>query len=251
MIGGNLLIQFQNVSRTFQQGSHQHHAVQNVSFSIATGYSFGIIGQSGAGKSTLLRFINKLDSPTSGQVFVNDQDIAHLSPKETRAYQKSIGTIFQHFNLLNNLTVEDNILLPLQLHAYPQALEIDEVLHFVGLEGKRHAYPSALSGGQKQRVGIARALITKPQILLCDEPTSALDEATQLEIIDVLKQARQSFDMTMVIVSHQLNVIKELCQAAAFMQDGQLVEIIPIESSPKPQQTASYLDHVKEVLSHG
>lgn len=249
-MGGIFLIQFQNVTRTFQQGQQKHHAVEKVSFSISKGQSFGIIGQSGAGKSTLLRFINKLDQPSQGQILVNGQDIAKLPPKETRAYQKSVGTIFQHFNLLNNLTVAENILLPLQLHAYQDVMDLDEILQFVGLENKKHAYPRALSGGQKQRVGIARALIIKPQILLCDEPTSALDEGTQFEIIDVLKQARQSFDMTMVIVSHQLNIIKELCQEAAFMDDGQLVEIIPIQDSQSSGRSLSYLDRVKEVLSH-
>lgn len=244
------MIEFQNVSRTFQQGNQLHHAVNDVSFSIPRGQSFGIIGQSGAGKSTLLRFINKLDQPNQGSVLVKGRDLAKFSARETRSYQKSVGTIFQHFNLLNNLTVAENILLPLQLHTYQNVMNLDDILHFVGLETKKHAYPRTLSGGQKQRVGIARALIIQPEILLCDEPTSALDEGTQLEIIDVLKQARQSFDMTMVIVSHQLNVIKELCQQAAFMENGHLVEMISIQTPQTNGPSLSYLDHVKEVLSH-
>ena len=159
--------------------------------------------------------------------------------------------IFQQFNLLGNKTVEENILLPLQLHNYNDALDIDQILKFVGLEDKRNSYPSELSGGQKQRVGIARGLISRPKILLCDEPTSALDEITKREIVDLLNRVAETFDITILIVTHELDVVKNLCDRVAILEKGQLVDVFELSNEPDTiKSTNSYYELAKEVLGY-
>ena len=209
-----------------------------------------LIGSGGAGKSTLLRFINALETPDKGKVIVDDVDVQQLTKKNLRLFKKQMGMIFQQFNLLSNKTVEENIQVPLKVYRHQEVVPMETVLDFVGLKDKRHSYPSELSGGQKQRVGIARALITKPTILLCDEPTSALDESTTKEIVHVLKKAHQEFGMTVVIVTHELEVIKELCTRAAVMEKGKLVDTIQVKQKTDQTNYKTYHERALEVLGN-
>lgn len=245
------MIQFNDVTKTFMGLDGAFNAIDYVSLSVEEHEIFGLIGESGAGKSTLMRFINALEIPTEGTVTVDGKDISQLKKQRLREHQKDIGMIFQQFNLLDNKTVEENIQLPLELHKYDDPLSVDEVLKFAGLEDKRNTYPAQLSGGQKQRVGIARALVTRPQILLCDEPTSALDERMTDEIIQVLRRAHEAFDMTIVIVTHELNVIKQLCERAAVLDDGSLIDVIDVNREIEQRQIKSYHERVIEVLKDG
>lgn len=225
-------------------------AIDQVSLSIKTNERFGVIGESGAGKSTLMRFINALESPDKGKILVDGVDVSTLSRKELRTHQQNIGMIFQQFNLLSNKTVEDNVHLPLELSKQSNALSVDEVLEFVGLADKKRNYPAQLSGGQKQRVGIARALITQPKILLCDEPTSALDQNTTEEIVDVLKKAHKEFGMTIVVVTHELNVIKDLCDRSGIMDRGKLIDVVDVKPSSTEREFRPYHERALEVLTH-
>lgn len=245
---GSKLIELKNISKKFIGKNGPFKAVDNVSLVIEDNELFGVIGESGAGKSTLLRFINALEKPDSGQVLVNGVDVQQLTKKELRLHQKQISMIFQQFNLLSNKTVEENIKLPLELYDYKQTLPIETVLDFVGLKDKQHSYPAELSGGQKQRVGIARALITRPTILLCDEPTSALDQSTTKEIVAVLKKAHEQFGMTVVIVTHELEVIKELCTRAAVIEEGKLIDTIQVKRQSSQREFKSYHERALEVL---
>lgn len=226
--GVSRLINMNGVTKTYQGKNGLFNAVDDVSIKIDENEIFGLVGESGAGKSTLLRFINALETPSEGRVTVDDTDVFSLSGKKLRQHQKGIGMIFQQFNLLNNKSVRENIHLPLELHKYENPLTVEEVLAFVGLPDKADNFPSQLSGGEKQRVGIARALITRPKILLCDEPTSALDESTAEEIVDVLKRAHDAFDMTILVVTHELNVIKSMCRRCAVLEKGRLIDVIDI-----------------------
>lgn len=248
--GGCGLIDMKGVTKSFVGNNGNFKAVDNVSLSIKDKEIFGIIGESGAGKSTLMRFVNALEKPDSGHVIVDGIDVGTLGKSGLRKHQKDIGMIFQHFNLLNNKTVEENIKLPLELHKYKNPLPVDDVIKFVGLDNKWNNYPAELSGGEKQRVGIARALVTRPKILLCDEPTSALDEKTTDEIVDVLRKAQNEFDMTVVIVTHELNVIKQLCHRAAILERGRLIDTIEIQHSGTDRTDQSYYERVLEVLQN-
>lgn len=245
------LIELKQVSKRYQGQDGMFSAVDNVSLTIEDREIFGIIGESGAGKSTLIRFINALEQIDEGEVWVNNERVDCFNKKQLRHHRKDVGMIFQQFNLLNNLTVEDNILLPLSLHHYEDTIAIDELLEFVGLADKRYHYPGQLSGGQKQRVGIARTLLTKPKILLCDEPTSALDANRTDEIVAVLKKAHQRFEMTIVLVTHELDVIQNLCQRVAIMDAGKLVDVLAIQTNTAFKETKSYHERVLEVLKHG
>lgn len=243
------MIEFKNVSKSFASKDGPLRAIKNISFSIEKNEIFGIIGESGAGKSTLLRFINALETPSEGSVEVNGTNVAGLNKRDLRLFKKNIGMIFQQFNLLGNKTVEENILLPLELHRYEDALDLEEILQFVGLEDKRNSYPSELSGGQKQRVGIARGLITRPQILLCDEPTSALDEITKREIVDLLARVSKKFDITILIVTHELDIVKDLCDRVAILEEGELVDVLEISRKTAVLQSdISYRQLAREVL---
>lgn len=245
------MIKFNAISKTFTNKDGPTKAIDKVSLEIEKNEIFGIIGESGAGKSTLLRFINALERPDKGTVFVDGIDVHTLNNKKLRQLKKNIGMIFQQFNLLNNKTVKENILLPLQLHDYDDPLDIDQVLDFVGLTDKIDSYPRELSGGQKQRVGIARGLITRPKILLCDEPTSALDENTKREIVALLAQAAEEFDITILIVTHELDVAKKLCERVAILDQGKLIDLIKVnQSDPYENIDIVYSDLAREVLSH-
>ena len=238
-----------NTTKRFEGKSGSFLAVDNISLSIKDQEIFGVVGESGAGKSTLVRFINALERPDSGQVLVDNVEVMSLSKGELQYFRKDIGMIFQQFNLLNNKTVAENVHLALEIHPCDDPLSVDEVLSFVGLSDKKDHYPSQLSGGQKQRVGIARALVTRPKILLCDEPTSALDAKMTDEIVSVLKRAHAKFNMTIVIVTHELDVIKAMCHRTAILEHGKLVDVLDIKESDYMPEAKSYHDRVLEVLT--
>ncbi|ALZ88275.1 metal ABC transporter ATP-binding protein [Aerococcus urinaeequi] len=245
------MIEFKQVAKEFMNSGNRIQALDQVTLTIQDQEIFGLVGESGAGKSTLLRFINALERPTSGQVVVDDVSVNELSAKELRTFRKDISMVFQQFNLLNNKTVAENVALPLSLHKYDNPLTVDEVLGFVGLADKGNHYPSQLSGGQKQRVGIARALITRPKFLLADEPTSALDTRTTGEIVKVLKAAYDAYPMTMIVVTHELEVIKALCQRAAILENGQVSQVLAVQSDIQAvsDNSQSYAQQVLEVLA--
>lgn len=242
------MIQFQKVAKQFSGLDGPVRAIDEIDLTIQDNELFGVIGESGAGKSTLLRFINALETPDSGKVIVGDQEVNLLSKKALRRHQQQIGMVFQQFNLLNNKTVQQNIELPLNLHKYSNPLSVEQVIKFVGLEDKKNQYPSQLSGGQKQRVGIARALISRPNILLCDEPTSALDQNTTDEIVEVLRKVHEEFEMTIVIVTHELSVVKNLCDRAAIMEEGKLIETIKVSRPSEAKAFQPYHQRAVEVL---
>jgi len=224
------VITFKNVSKTFT-GSSDVHALKGISLSIPAGEIFGIIGQSGAGKSTLIRCINMLERPDSGEVWVNGVLMNDLSDKELRKARKQTGMIFQHFNLLNSRTVLQNIAFPLELAGCSRKSVRDKVsslADLVGLSDKLNSYPSQLSGGQKQRVGIARALATEPKILLCDEATSALDPETTTAVLSLLRKINEQLNLTIVLITHEMAVIQEICDSVAVLEDGVLEETGPV-----------------------
>lgn len=220
-------IEIKDVSVTFKLKGHDVQAVKDVSLNIEKGEIYGIVGLSGAGKSTLVRTINGLQQPTAGTVTIEDTDITHANKKTLAATRKKIGFIFQNFNLVNNRTVAQNIAFALTAGGYPekqQPEKIEELLGLVGLQDRKDTYPGQLSGGQKQRVGIARALANDPDILLCDEATSALDLETAEEIITILKDINTRLNITIVFITHQLEVAKDLFDRVAVMENGEIVE---------------------------
>lgn len=244
------MIEFENVSKVFPGKENEVEALKNVSLKIETGDIYGIIGFSGAGKSTLLRTINALEKPTEGRVLIDGEDINRLSPSELRKKRKSIGMIFQQFNLLETKTVYENVALPLKLNKVPKEQikkKVDEILEFVELSDKKEAYPAKLSGGQKQRVGIARALATEPSILLSDESTSALDPKTTAAILKLLKRINQELHITIVLITHEMNVIQSICNHVAVMENGEVVEngdVIDIFSMPRKGITKNFVKTV-------
>lgn len=223
-------------------------AVDDVSLKVEKGDIYGIVGFSGAGKSTLVRTINLLQRPTSGDVVVNGESLLDLSNKDLRAKRKNIGMIFQHFNLLNNITVLDNVIYPIRKLKIPKEEKIaraKELLEVVGIGNKADSYPRELSGGQQQRCAIARALASKPDILLCDEATSSLDPKTTKQILKLLKELNESLGLTIVIITHQMEVVKDLCNKCAVMQNGKIVEAgstLDIFANPKDQLTREFVD---------
>lgn len=222
------MITLHNVSKSFLR----FQAIQSVSLSIKKGEIHGIIGASGAGKSTLLRLMNLLEVPDEGEVEVNGQTLTNLNGKQLRQARKSIGMIFQHFNLVANKTVFENVAVSLKLAKFPRkgrSERVKECLQFVGLSSFMDKYPAQLSGGQKQRVAIARALANNPQVLLCDEPTSSLDPNTSAELLTVLQDINRTFGVTIVVVSHEMDVIKSICSRVTVMNEGQVFETVSIE----------------------
>jgi len=220
-------IVFEDVSKTFTGRAATTAALRGVRLEVEPGSIFGVIGYSGAGKSTLIRTVNGLERPTSGRVLVDDVDIAALAGPALRQAQKRTGMIFQQFNLLETVGVRDNVALPLRLDGVAKAdarARADEVLDFVGLAAKADGYAGELSGGQKQRVGIARALVRNPKILLSDEATSALDPTTTVQIIELLRSINREYGTTILVVTHEMDVIKELADRVAVMADGEVVE---------------------------
>ena len=248
--GDGFMIEFQNVSKIFKTKECEVKALENVSLTIEDGDIYGIIGFSGAGKSTLIRTINALEVPTSGKVLVDGEDINALKQSKLRQKRKKIGMIFQQFNLLESKTVYHNIALPLILEKAPKE-EIDkkvkEVLRFVELEDKKDVYVSQLSGGQKQRVGIARALTTTPDILLCDEATSALDPQTTESILKLLKKINREMGVTILLITHQMQVAQMICNKVAVMENGQVVEsgsVLDVFGKPQAPVTRRFVQTV-------
>ena len=256
------MIQIKNLSKTFHSGDKEVHALKDVNLTIEDGEIYGIIGYSGSGKSTLIRCINRLEEPDSGEVLVGDVDITKLSERELREKRKKIGIIFQHFNLLKNDTVYKNVARPL-IYAGVDKKEIknrvDKLLDIVGLSDKKKNYPSQLSGGQKQRVAIARALAEEPDILLCDEATSALDPDTTKQIIALLKKLNKELNLTMIVVTHQMEVIRDLCTKVAVLSKGEVVDegktldVFAKSENPVTIQFANGLfqtEEIQEVIKH-
>ncbi|MBE6909864.1 MAG: ATP-binding cassette domain-containing protein [Ruminococcaceae bacterium] len=242
------MIELQNVSKVFETKNRTVEAVRNVSLHIAKGEIYGIIGFSGAGKSTLVRCINMLERPTSGTVTVDGIDMASLRPDALRRERKKIGMIFQQFNLMPSRTAFDNIALALHGSGLTRA-QIDEkvskLLEYVDLSDRAQSYPSQLSGGQKQRVAIARALASDPKVLLCDEATSALDPQTTRSILALLRRLNTELGITVVVITHEMNVIKRICDRVAVMENGQVVEegdVFSVFAAPREQITKDFIN---------
>ena len=242
------MIRLENISKDFVVDGKTVHAVKDVTIEIDKGQIFGIIGFSGAGKSTLVRCINLLERPTSGKVFLEDTELTALPYKKLREARQKIGMIFQSFNLMPSRTVYENIELPLKHNGYPKdkrKQRIEELRSLVELSDKGNNYPSQLSGGQKQRVAIARALAGDPKVLLCDEATSALDPKTTSQILALLKKLNQELKLTIVIITHQMSVVKDICDRAAVMEQGEVIEqgyVYDLFSNPKTKLTKSFMD---------
>ncbi|KAA5969203.1 methionine ABC transporter ATP-binding protein MetN [Pantoea sp. M_9] len=231
------MIKLENITKVFQQGSRTIQALSGVSLHVPAGQIYGVIGSSGAGKSTLIRCVNLLERPTSGRVLVDGQDLTALSSGELTLARRQIGMIFQHFNLMNSRTVAGNVALPLELGNLSRdqiKARVSELLELVGLNDKHDSWPANLSGGQKQRVAIARALASNPKVLLCDEATSALDPATTRSILELLKDINRRLSITILLITHEMDVVKRICDQVAVISNGELIE----------------KDSVSEVFSH-
>ena len=233
------MIELKNITKSFRQKDRIVTALSGVSLTVAAGKIFGVIGASGAGKSTLIRCVNLLELPTSGEVIVDGQNLTGLSRQQLAKARRQIGMIFQHFNLLSSRTVFENIAFPLELDNIPEdeiKKRVTDLLKLVGLEEKYNDYPSSLSGGQKQRVAIARTLASNPKVLLCDEATSALDPATTSSILALLKDINRRLNITILLITHEMSVVKAICDEVAVISDGKLIEqgsVSTIFSRPK------------------
>jgi D-methionine transport system ATP-binding protein len=220
-----------NLVKTFADGPRRIEALRGVSLDIPEGEIYGIVGHSGAGKTTLIRCLNLLERPTSGQVLLDDEDLTALPPQELRRRRQRIGMVFQHFHLLSSRSVLGNVTFPLEVQGVDKARRRERglaLLDLVGLADRAHDYPSRLSGGQKQRVGIARALAGAPRVLLCDEPTSALDTRTSEQILGLLQEINQHLGVTIVIITHEIPVVRAVCGSAALLADGRVVDAGPL-----------------------
>ncbi|MCI0429701.1 MAG: methionine ABC transporter ATP-binding protein [Rhodospirillales bacterium] len=241
------MVRFERVGKVFQGPGGRVTALSDVSLSVRPGEIFGIIGRSGAGKSTLIRCINALERPTAGRIIADGEDITQLDRPRLVALRRRVGMIFQHFNLLSSGTVYDNVALPLEiagLGGHAVHSKVRSLLDLVGLFEKRASYPANLSGGQKQRVGIARALVHDPRILLCDEATSALDPETTLAILALLKEINRRLGVTIILITHEMAVIKEICDRVAVLNDGVLVEegaVADVFATPQSEVTRGLL----------
>jgi D-methionine transport system ATP-binding protein len=248
------MITIDNVTKTFPAKTGDVTALKDVSLTIQEGEIFGIIGYSGAGKSTLIRLLNGLEVPTSGKVIVDGQEISKIKGAILRKTRQQIGMVFQHFNLLWSRTVKENIAFPLEIAKIPKQKRekrVQELIQLVGLEGKEEAYPSQLSGGQKQRVGIARALANNPKVLLCDEATSALDPKTTDSILELLKSINQKFGITIVLITHEMHVIRKICHRVAVMEYGSVVEVGSVQEvfkHPKAEVTKRFIQQEEAVF---
>jgi D-methionine transport system ATP-binding protein len=244
------MITFEKVSKKFRSKDKEITAVNEVSLSVNKGEIFGVIGFSGAGKSTLLRLVNLLERPSTGKVMVNGREISSLSQKELRKQRQQIGMIFQNFNLFNSRTVFGNVAYPLKLAGAPKEVinqKVNDLLKFVGLADKANHFPEQLSGGQKQRVGIARALATSPDILICDEATSALDPETTGEILNLLKKVNAEYNVTILLITHEMQVIRKICDRVAVMENGRVIEegtVFDLFTNPQTRTTQNFISSV-------
>jgi len=241
------MIKIENLNKTFITKKREVHALHNINLEISAGEIFGIIGHSGAGKSTLLRCINLLESPTTGKITVADEELTALSAKNVRDARRKIGMIFQHFNLMPSRTVLGNVLFALRKSDMTKEQKVNkalELLELVGLSHRTESYPSSLSGGEKQRVAIARALVNDPLVLLCDEATSALDPETTASILRLLKKVAEQLQVTIVLITHSMDVIKEICDRVAVIEDGMVKEegkVLDIFSNPQSEVTKQFV----------
>ncbi|GIN63852.1 methionine import ATP-binding protein MetN 2 [Robertmurraya siralis] len=244
------MIEFQNLRKVYKSSGQQVTALDGINLTISKGEIFGVIGFSGAGKSSLIRCVNLLERPTSGKVIIDGHELTSLPVKKIREVKKNIGMVFQHFNLLNSKTVFANVAMPLTLAKVDKAQikkRVHELLEFVGLADKADYHPDQLSGGQKQRVGIARALATQPSILLCDEATSALDPQTTSSILQLLKKINQEYKITILIITHEMSVIREICDKVAVIEGGKIIEegsVFDVFSAPKTATARNFVSTV-------
>ena len=241
------MIEIKDVNKVFYQGERTINALSDINLTIAQGSIYGVIGSSGAGKSTLIRCVNLLERPSSGNVIVDGIDLTELSSQELTLARRKIGMIFQHFNLLASRNVFDNVSLPLELAGVNKKaikIKVDSLLELVGLSDKSDSYPANLSGGQKQRVAIARALASDPKVLLCDEATSALDPATTQSILELLRKINQELNLTILLITHEMAVVKGICSEVAIIGAGKLVEQGPVGdifAHPKTQLARQFI----------
>lgn len=248
------MIRAEHISKEFITEAGIIRAVDDVSFHVEKGEIYGIIGLSGAGKSTLVRLVNRLEEPSGGKIFVDGVDILSLSEKALLEERKSIGMIFQHFNLFAQKTIWDNIAYPLRISGWSKAEiqdRVDRLIAFIGLEDRARSYPAELSGGQQQRVAIARALATGPKILLSDEGTSALDPKNTKQVLELLDKARREFGTTIIMITHQMEVAKAICQRVAVMDRGKIVEegrTREVFFHPRHPVTRSFLSREEEIV---
>jgi D-methionine transport system ATP-binding protein len=246
------MIVLKQIKKIFDHGKTPITAVDDVSLTVEQGQIYGIIGYSGAGKSTLIRLLNGLEKPTSGSVVINGQDIAAARGEALRQARLKISMVFQHFNLLWSRTVSENIAFSMQIAGAPKAkikARVAELVELVGLKGRENAYPSQLSGGQKQRVGIARALANSPDVLLCDEATSALDPQTTDQILDLLLDINRRFGLTIVLITHEMHVVRKICDRVAVMENGRVVEegeVIQVFTHPQQPITRQFVRQVSQ-----
>ena len=251
------MIEVKNLIKEFKTEDGTFKALDDLSFKVNRGEIFGVIGLSGAGKSTLVRCINRLEEPTSGEITIDGKSIINLSEKELRAARKDIGMIFQYFNLFMQKTVAENIAYPLEISGVSKSdieKRVDELLNFIDLKEKKNSYPSELSGGQKQRVAIARAIATNPSILLSDEGTSALDPANTESVLNLLKKIVKEFNMTIIMITHQMEVAKEICDRIAVMQAGKIIEeneTKELFKNPKTSVTRSFIKNLEDEVEEG
>jgi D-methionine transport system ATP-binding protein len=244
------LIELIDVHKTFERNKERIEALRGVSLKVEKGDIFGVIGYSGAGKSTLIRMVNGLERPTRGEVVVDGKSLNGIGGKVLRELRQSIGMIFQHFNLLETKTVFDNVAMPLVLTGKNRReirQRTEELLEYVGLSGKANSYPKELSGGQKQRVGIARALANNPRILLCDEATSALDPQTTMSILELLRRINREYNITIMLITHEMGVIQKICNKVAVMEKGRIIEqgdVIDVFGNPQHPTTRSFVETV-------
>ena len=246
------MIVLSNISKVFDNGKQALTAVDNVNLTIEQGQIYGIIGYSGAGKSTLIRLLNGLEKPSVGSVTINGQDISAAKGEALRQARLKISMVFQHFNLLWSRTVKENIAFSMQIAGVPKAqiqARVAELVELVGLKGRENAYPSQLSGGQKQRVGIARALANHPDVLLCDEATSALDPQTTDQILDLLLDINRRFNLTIVLITHEMHVVRKICDRVAVMENGKVVEegdVLSVFTHPQQPITRQFVRQVSQ-----
>jgi len=246
------MISIKNLKKIFSLDKKPITAVDSLSIEIEEGEIFGVIGYSGAGKSTLVRLLNRLEEPTDGSIVIDGKEMTKLKGKNLRQARQEIGMIFQHFNLLWSRTTEENIAFPLEIAGVPKEerqKKVQELVDLVGLAGKEKAYPSQLSGGQKQRVGIARALANNPKVLLCDEATSALDPETTNSILDLLVAINKTLGLTIILITHEMHVIRKICHRVAVMEKGKIVEtgeVSDVFSNPVQPVTKKFVEQVME-----
>lgn len=256
------MIKVKNLYKSYRNQGKTQQVLNDITFEVPTGQVFGIIGKSGAGKSTLIKCLNLLERPDSGEIIIDGVDLTQITPNQLREQRQQIGVIFQHFNLLNSKTIFDNVALPLVLHGKHDKAQIkaavQEMLKLVGLEDFANKYPASLSGGQKQRVGIARALITKPKLLLSDEATSALDPQTTASILDLLLEINRKLGITIALITHELEVVRKICDKVAVIDGGKIIEIgdaVDVLLHPREtltrkliveEETDKYLENVQQ-----